>query len=88
MHQSIPAVTTPGHTLGICKALCPGGWDFVQQRVASFGGGVGDNLTDRQINAVARNNRNLRSPKVVHPNKETTLCVPIQSTKQDYPLGS
>ena len=53
MHQSIPAVTIPpGHTPGICKALCPWGGDFVQQGVAPGVGG-GDNLTDRQIHAVA-----------------------------------
>ena len=54
MHRSIPAVTIPpGHTPGICKALCPGGGDFVQQRVAPGVGG-GDNLTDRQTHPVAR----------------------------------
>ena len=42
----------PGHTPGICKALCPWGEDFVQQGVAPVVGG-GDNLTDRQIHAVA-----------------------------------
>ena len=42
----------PGHTPGICKALCPWGGDFVQQGVAPGVGG-GDNLTDRQIHAVA-----------------------------------
>ena len=53
MQQSIPAVTIlPGHTPGICKALCPWGGDFVQQGVAPVVGG-GDNLTDRQIHAVA-----------------------------------
>ena len=38
---------------GICKALCPGGGDFVQQGVAPVVGG-GDNLTDRQTHPFAR----------------------------------
>ena len=48
--QLLPSPPTP---LGICKALCPGGWDFLQQRVAPGVGG-GDNWTDRQTHPVAR----------------------------------
>ena len=47
-----PPPAPPGHTPGICKALCPWGGDFVQQGAAPGVGG-GDNLTDRQIHAVA-----------------------------------
>ena len=47
----------PGQTPGICKAQCPGGGDFVQQRVAPGVGG-GDNLTDCQIHAIARSVKN------------------------------
>ena len=51
--QLLPSPPPLGHTPGICKALCPGGGDFVQQRVAPGMGG-GDNLTDRQTHPVAR----------------------------------